>query len=372
MMDADAPTITKAEMAAARKQVLLEKERKQKEFIEKCTIADVLVDAENPKSLKGSTDTTPLQSIKGACPNLLSANALRQFMIINKLLNYRNKSKSEMCSMIVQRKKNENLDQIMYGEDFGGEKDGDDDSEDDTEEVTGGDGNSKKPKRLSKGSKPKEITKDGSLYRLIMTYFLQELRPYVSQLGTNPLAVELGTAGFLHEPIYNKLASVYNDSAQEFLKTFVVNHDIYVTSGIQKEAPATFDQLSALSVSQGMDFINKHYRQAKRNQVLSGNHKPFDAYCTNRPYLLLYHNSLLECGDQVLSSLAVPKLPDDVKRSSLSNKKPVKKPSVPTTAEKQKRSSAVLDGLLEVSNCQEVSSAHYLHVLTILLPFFLI
>jgi hypothetical protein len=160
MMDADAPTITKAEMAAARKQVLLEKERKQKEFIEKCTIADVLVDAENPKSLKGSTDTTPLQSIKGACPNLLSANALRQFVIINKLLNCRNESKSEMCSMIVQRKKNENLDQIMYGEDFGGEKDGDDDSEDDTEEVTGGDGNSKKPKRLSKGSKPKEITKD--------------------------------------------------------------------------------------------------------------------------------------------------------------------------------------------------------------------
>jgi hypothetical protein len=81
-MDADAPTITKAEMAAARKQVLLEKERKQKEFIEKCTIADVLVDAENPKSLKGSTDTTPLQSIKGACPNLLSAN--KRFKILQR------------------------------------------------------------------------------------------------------------------------------------------------------------------------------------------------------------------------------------------------------------------------------------------------
>ena len=82
-----------------------------------------------------------------------------------------------------------------------------------------------------------------------MTYFLQELRPYVCQLGRNPLAVELGTAGFLHEPIYNKLASVYNDSMHESLKSFVVNHDIYVTSSVQKEAPATFDELLALAVA---------------------------------------------------------------------------------------------------------------------------
>ncbi len=150
-----------------------------------------------------------------------------------------------------------------------------------------------------------------------MTYFLQELRPDVCQLGTNPLAVELGTAGFLHEPIYNKLASVCNDSTHESLKSFVVNHDIYVTSGVEKDAPATFDELSALALLQGMDFINKHYRQARRWQVQSGNHKPFDAYCANRPYLLLCHNNLLKYGNQVLSSLAVPKLPDSVNRSSL-------------------------------------------------------
>jgi hypothetical protein len=78
-------------------------------------------------------------------------------------------------------------------------------------------------------------------------------------LGTNPLAVELGTADVLHEPIYNKLASVYNDSTPESLKSFVVNHNIDVTSGVQKEAPATFDELLALALLQGMDFINKHY-----------------------------------------------------------------------------------------------------------------
>jgi hypothetical protein len=89
---------------------------------------------------------------------------------------------------------------------------------------------------------------------------------------------------------------MYNDNMHESLKSFVLNHDIYVTSGVQKEAPATFYELSALAVSQGMEFINKPYRQARRWQVQSGNPKPFNAYCANRPYLLLYHNNLLECG----------------------------------------------------------------------------
>jgi hypothetical protein len=152
----------------------------------------------------------------------------------------------------------------MYPADFDDDDD-DNDSEKREEEVTGGDGNSKKKMQLSKGAKRREITGDGTFYRLIMTYFLQELWPYVSQLGTNPLPVELGTAGFLHKAIYNKLASVYNDhTCDKLLKSFVVNHDVSITSGVQKEAPATFDQLSALAISQGMDFVNTHYHQARR------------------------------------------------------------------------------------------------------------
>jgi hypothetical protein len=95
-------------------------------------------------------------------------------MINTKLQNYRNKSKGEMCSMIVERKKNGNLDEFMYGEDFDLGKDGnaDHDSKDGDEEgETEGGGNSKKKKRLPKGAKPREITKDGSFYRLIMAYF---------------------------------------------------------------------------------------------------------------------------------------------------------------------------------------------------------
>jgi hypothetical protein len=125
---------------------------------------------------------------------------------------------------------------------------------------------------------------------LIQTFFLEELllHPFVSQLGTNPLAIELGTG------VMNLFTTSWQAS---ILKLFVVNQDIYVTSGIQKEGPATCDELSALTVSQGMDFLNKLYSQARRWQVQYGNHKPFNAYCGTQHYLLLYHNSLLECGD---------------------------------------------------------------------------
>jgi hypothetical protein len=86
-MDEDAPTITKE--AARKKQVNLERierERKQREFIVKCTLDDVVVDTANLKPLRGSKETTSLQSFNGACPNILGAYALCQFMISNKLV----------------------------------------------------------------------------------------------------------------------------------------------------------------------------------------------------------------------------------------------------------------------------------------------
>jgi hypothetical protein len=196
----------------------------------------------------------------------------------------------------------------MYPNDFD-YKDDDNDQEDNT------DMDGTKKKKLSKGTKPRDIMGDGSLYRLILVYFLQELRPFVLQLGLNPTAVELGTAGFLHEPIYNKLVNVYNDATRESLKLFKMDNDIYITYGVHEDAPATFNTLSVLAFSQAMNFINEHYREAVRKCTLSGNHKPFFTYCTNCPYLLLYYyNGITECGDTVLGSLACPKLPEGVKR----------------------------------------------------------
>jgi hypothetical protein len=118
----------------------------------------------------------------------------------------------------------------------------------------------------------------------------------------------------------------------------------------KRHQPATLDELPALAVSQGMEFINKHYCQAMRWQGTVRKHKPFDAHCANRPYLLLYHNNLLKCGgNQVLSSLAVPKLPGSVKRSSMDKKTESHAEAVPSTVKKKKCSSAVLEAFLVAS-----------------------
>jgi hypothetical protein len=111
---------------------------------------------------------------------------------------------------------------------------------------------------------------------------------------------------------------------------------------VQDDAPATFDTLSGLAVSQAMNFINKHYREALRKRSLSGNRK-------KRPYLLLYYDQITECGDIVLGALACPKLSEGVRRSSLEKKetKEMKKKA-------PKRESAG-DKLVEVHICRFVS-----------------
>jgi hypothetical protein len=246
--------------------------------------------------------------------------------------------------MIVERKRHQNMDEVMYPNDFEDTEDYDDKADDG--EVEGH--QKKKKKKLSKGTKPREIMCNGSLYRVILVYFLEELRPWVLQLGLNPTAVELGTAGFLHEPVFNKLASVYNDANNVKLNSFKTDNDIYIALAVQDNAPATFDPLSGLAFSQAMNFINKHYREAVQKRGLSGNHKPFYAYCKNRPYLLLYYDSITECGDIVLGALASPKLPEGVKRSSL-DKKETKEMKMKMKAPKRESAG---DKLVEVCICR--------------------
>jgi hypothetical protein len=75
----------------------------------------------------------------------------------------------------------------------------------------------------------------------------------VLRLGLNTTAVELSTVGFLHEAIYNKLASAYSDATTELLKSFKRDSDIYITSGVEEYVPATFDKLFALAFCQAMN-----------------------------------------------------------------------------------------------------------------------
>lgn len=326
-----------SEKATARRKAVEERNKQQLSFIGHCTLDDVLFDLKAPLPSRGSKKTTSLQSIKGAPINQLSFKVIRKFCIVNKIDGWRGKTKTEMCSLIVERKRHWNLDQVMYPNDFEEQSTNPDHPSNDSDDNdTVGDGlkKKKKVKKLTKGAKPKEITRDGSLYRVILVYFLQELRPIVLQLGMNPTAVQLGTGGFLHERIYNKLAHVYNDASRECLSSFPTNHDLYISCGVPEDAPSKFDKLSALAFSQAMNFINNHYRVAVRNRQTSGCHKEFHCYCGQRPYLLLYYDLINESGGETstLGNMAFPKLPTAIMRSSLDVKPagkltPMKRPA---------------------------------------------
>jgi hypothetical protein len=100
---------------------------------------------------------------------------------------------SKMNQMIVERKKNEDLDQIMYSEDFddGAAYKDVQDSCDGEEEVTRGKANKKK-KRLSKGAKPREIAEDGSLYSLSATREKRSnLRGFVARIAMNMATIRV-------------------------------------------------------------------------------------------------------------------------------------------------------------------------------------
>ena len=118
-MTAGERNIAKIDNKHAKTRLQKERNTLQLDFINACTIEDVVLNAAAPTRLKGSGErTTPITGIKGVCPNLLSHNTLRQFMIINNIQNYRGKNKGEILKMIVKAKENEGLDALMYEEDY--------------------------------------------------------------------------------------------------------------------------------------------------------------------------------------------------------------------------------------------------------------
>ncbi len=138
------------------------REDQQIKFMESTTLDDVLVDDDvNNKVGKNESDTTHLISIKGCCPKKLSMACLRKIFMVHSISGYKALAKTRLCNLIVERMKTRGLDGEMYPDDFNKKKPGE------------------KAKKLPKNAKPAVVTKDGSYWRAISTYFLQSLRPHV-------------------------------------------------------------------------------------------------------------------------------------------------------------------------------------------------
>jgi hypothetical protein len=297
----------KLEAAELKKQLEEAAEAKQVKFIEGTTLDDVLVDETNPiKVGRQSNDVTNLQSIKGVASKRLSTKCLRKFCSVHMITGYKNKSKSFLCNLIVERAKTRGLDSNMYPGDFK--------KKTPTQKTT--DGSKKKATKLSKNAKPPAVTMDGSYWRAIGTFFLQTMTPHVIKLGNNPTIDKVDGRRFLHEDIWILLAEEYNKPDHPDLKTFLRNDVYYQQAQIPEDIPSKFDILTPLELSQLLSHIQSFYRVAVRKQRTSGSHCPITKHIGPRPWLLLYDKSVLESSLEMKAYVGGD-LPDGVGGSYL-------------------------------------------------------
>jgi hypothetical protein len=323
--------------AASNKQT--DKQKKVLEWVSKISLDDIVFsETEWIKLGRDEEQKTRLQSVKGLPSSQLTVFALTRLCVQFRISGYKDKAKHVLCELIVNAVKANNLDAIMYPNDFGGAtvtamNDG-------TENETA----STKKKKKDKKSKPAAIQQEGTFYRVIVTYFLQDVRPYVIKLGSQPNKSALDKRELLHQPIFDKLAEVYNDESRNDLKSLPYTHEMYAKCNVHANIPSKFDPLTARDISESLDFINYNYRISMQNCRKSGSHDDFHNFVRNKPYLLTYHQCLGDAPIE-LKGLASSELDESVKRVTMTRLNKSKGATSKKKNKKQRRTGSKQDKL---------------------------
>jgi hypothetical protein len=152
---------------------------------------------------------TRLQGIKGYPTQQLTVPALKKFCTQHKIGGWKDKQKHVLCELIVNAVKSSNLEAAMYPDD--------DAMPAASNDITSEKKTCKKKKKKSKKSKPEAVRQEGTLYRVINTLFLQDIRHLVVRRGHQPTARALDKRELLHQDIFEELVKIYNDKTREDL-----------------------------------------------------------------------------------------------------------------------------------------------------------
>jgi hypothetical protein len=90
---------------------------------------------------------------------------------------------------------------------------------------------------------------------------------------------------------------------------------MYAEWNIHANIPSKFDSLTALDISETLDFIHYHHKDRMRKCRRSGNHDVYQNFVRTKPYLFAYHQCL-EDSQIELQNLAFAQLDESVKRES--------------------------------------------------------
>lgn len=250
---------------------------------------DVVWDDNEAKMITLSTGakkkTTRLQKIKDLTPTQLTVPHLKKFCVKHQIGGYKNQDKPAICELIVEAKKAQNLQNIMYPTNGGGDTS--------TATDTGSSKKKKKKKekkkKKNKSTKPACVKSEGTWYRFLLTLFLQELRPYVTKLGLQPTKNDLDKRRIPHFEVFNKMANIFNDADRNDLKHLPNRHEYWTNCEVAHDIPSDFDDgLTAEEMAEIFDCLNYWYAFCMRKCRKSGNHDRFENFAGGRPYLFLY------------------------------------------------------------------------------------
>lgn len=282
-------TTAEKETTTAETVAKLTKAQKQSNWISKLNISHVVFNSDNSQ----------ITSIAGLPVNQINANNIKLFARQNQIQIPRNATtKEQIKNAIVSYHKNSHFrNQIGNAID---------------------NNIAKRTKAPSKSTRPASATKDGSLFRAILTIVHPDNRQLVFDTQNKLDRQELDSTK-CKSTQWRSLSNFYN-SDDEYLNVVADTNNKYAEyNNFIPPDPSDYDKLDSSQFKALVDFINSHYRKARINKTQSGQHSHFENFINGRAWLLFYYDTLVEIGDKDLQSIAYSELDESVFQVSTSS-----------------------------------------------------
>ena len=268
-----------------------------------------------------SPDKKDLLSIGEIPKSSFTVPFLKGFCSTNHLT-YTNKSKTEMYNLIIDAKvaiqiNDINEDGVIITSSAASFKP----PNSDAISVSTKCGNKKKNKLTNPSCLSMEKG-DGTMYRLISTMFLQQVRSDVITLGNDASKDALDEKKqHVHFRVFQKITPIYNDESLEELKSISWDDDEYFQIySINSAISSNFDKLNTDEFIEVYNYLHAWFRDAKNKNTRSGTHDTFRDFVQGKHWLLYYHERLSECECDELVQLASPSLQPNVLSSTIETK----------------------------------------------------
>jgi len=165
----------------------------------------------------------------------------------------------------------------------------------------------------SKGTKPKFVTKTGTIYRYINCKVSEKIRALATEINCTKTKDELDTRS--PSKFFLEVASMYNEANQKELNSLKIDGEDmhwFEGKGVVNNFEENFDINMTAEVAKDIDdYICFYYKKARKNYKLSGTNDDMMNFC-EKPFVYFYHLKLKEAGSVELFTQSCAELPPKI------------------------------------------------------------